>query len=203
MLQPMPQLHDWDNPQIVGRNRRPAHTPLGAFADADSARRGAQAGERHASPFVRLLNGQWKFELLPQVDAVAPRFFADDFDDQEWTLIPVPSNWQLPAIRLPGFKDNPIYANVHYTFEPDPPYAPLENPTGCYRTTFDLDPAWAGRSVFLLFEGVDSNLTLWVNGREVGYSEDSRLPAEFDITPYLRPGENLVAARVMRYCSGS
>ena len=203
MLQPIPQLRDWEDPQVVGRNRRLTHAPLGAYADADSAHHAAREGKRCTSPFARLLNGEWKFQLVPQVDAVPPQFFTDDFDDREWAMIPVPSNWQLPAIQLPGFKDNPIYANIHYTFEPNPPYPPVANPTGCYRTTFQLDPAWVGRSVFLLFEGVDSNLTLWVNGQEVGYSEDSRLPAEFDITPYLRPGENLIAAQVMRYCSGS
>jgi beta-galactosidase len=179
------------------------HVPLGAYAGADEARQAALQGKRLTLPYTILLNGLWKFHLAPKVAAVPPRFFANDFDDSAWAAIPVPSNWQLPGIKLEGFKDNPIYANVHYTFEPNPPYPPEENPTACYRTTFDLDPAWAGRSVFLLFEGVDSNLTLWVNGLEVGYSQDSRLPAEFDITPYLQPGENLIAARVMRYCDGS
>jgi beta-galactosidase len=195
----MPQLRDWEDPQVVGRNRRLMHVPLGAYPHATAALRGS----RLDSPYVRLLNGAWKFTLAPAVDAVPDGFYAQNFDDSAWTSIPVPSNWQLPAVQLPGFKDNPIYANVHYTFEPNPPYPPEQNPTGCYRTRFTLEPAWAGRSVFLLFEGVDSNLTLWINGREVGYSQDSRLPAEFDVTPYLQAGENLIAARVMRYCDGS
>lgn len=195
----MTPIQDWENPLVVGRNRRPMHVPLGAYPDALAARE----GHRLSSPYVRLLNGEWKFHLAPSVEAVPQNFSSPDFDDTDWAAIPVPSNWQLPAIQFPGYKDNPIYANVHYTFEPNPPYPPAENPTGCYRTWFRLDPAWDGRSVFLQFEGVDSNLTLWINGREVGYSQDSRLPAEFDITPYLRAGENLAAVRVMRYCDGS
>jgi beta-galactosidase/beta-glucuronidase len=195
----MPQLHDWENPLVVGRNRRPMHVPLGAYPDAAAA----LAGDRLASPYLRLLNGAWKFSLIPDPASTPVGFFAPDFDDAGWQEIPVPSNWQMPSVALEGFRDNPIYANTHYTFEPNPPYPPQENPTGCYRTTFTVDPAWQGRSVFLLFEAVDSNLTLWVNGHEVGYSQDSRLPAEFDITPYLRDGENILAARVMRYCDGS
>ena len=201
----MSQLREWEDPLVVGRNRRAMHVPLAAYPDAAAARAGALAstGAAPRSPFMRSLNGVWKFYLAPTPADVPPTFFADDYDDSAWASIPVPSNWQLPAVALDGFKDNPIYANVHYTFEPQPPHVPHANPTGCYRTTFTLDPAWAGRSVLLLFEGVDSNLTLWVNGHEVGYSEDSRLPAEFDITSYVRPGENQIAAQVMRYCDGS
>jgi beta-galactosidase len=199
----MAQLRDWENPLVVGRNRRPMHVPLGAYEDAAAALDAAVRGARHASPFVRVLNGSWKFFLAPTLADVPPRFFGGGYDDSAWSSIPVPSNWQLPAVALPGYKDNPIYANVHYTFAPDPPYVPVANPTGCYRKTFTLDPTWEGRSVWLLFEGVDANLTLWVNGQEVGYSQDSRLPAEFDITSYVQPGENTIAAQVMRYCDGS
>jgi beta-galactosidase len=195
----MPQPRDWENPLITGRGRRLMHVPLAAYPDALSA----LAGDPKSSPYARLLNGAWKFYLAPNPETVPDQFFSAAYDDAGWTNIPVPSNWQLPAIQLPGFKDNPIYANVHYTFEPNPPYPPADNPTGCYRMSFLIDPAWSGRSVFLLFEGVDSNLTVWVNGQEVGYSQDSRLPAEFDITAYLHEGENLLAARVMRYCDGS
>jgi beta-galactosidase/beta-glucuronidase len=90
---------------------------------------------------VHLLNSSLKFHLSPAVEAVPAGFYSDTFEDAGWDTIAVPSNWQLPAVALPGFKDNPIYANVHYTFEPNPPYPPVENPTGCYRTTFTLVPA--------------------------------------------------------------
>ncbi len=195
----MPHRQDWEDPQVVSRNRRPMHVSLGAFPDAAAAR----AGDRHSSPYLRLLNGEWKFSLAPSVAAAPADFHLVGFDDSAWTSIPVPSNWQMPEIDLPGFKDNPIYINTHYPFEPVPPLVPDENPTGCYRTRFTIDPAWKGRDVFLLFEGVDSNCTVWLNGEEVGYSQDSRLPAEFDITPYLCEGENILAVRVMRYCDGT
>lgn len=195
----MAHLHDWENPQVVGRNRRLMHVPLGAYSNEVDA----LTGDRNASPYTCLLNGTWKFHLVPRPEAAPDQFYAEAFDDSGWNSIPVPSNWQLPTIHLSGFKDNPIYTNIHYPFEPNPPYPPDENPTGCYRTSFTLNPAWKGRSVFLLFESVDSNLTLWINGQEVGYSQDSRLPAEFDITPYLHNGENILAALVMRYCDGT
>jgi beta-galactosidase/beta-glucuronidase len=195
----MPALRDWENPQVIARNKRPGHVPLGAYPSAELARR----CDRAASPYVRSVNGVWKFHIVSEPSRVPDGFYEPDFDASAWADIAVPGNWQLQPQALAGFKDNPIYANVHYTFEPNPPYPPAENPTGCYRTVFNLDPAWQGRSVFLLFESVDSNLTLWINGLEVGYCQDSRLPAEFDITPYLRPGENVLAAQVMRYCDGS
>ena len=115
-----------------------------------------------------------------------------------WADIAVPGNWQLQ-----GFDDKPIYTNTHYPFTPNPPYVPEDNPTGCYRMDFDLDPAWAGREIFISFESVDSAFYLWINGQEVGYSQDSRLPAEFKITPFLRAGKNTLAAQVMRYSDGS
>ena len=110
----------------------------------------------------------------------------------------MPGNWQLQ-----GFNDIPIYTNVVYPFPPDPPFVPAANPTGCYRRTFTLEPAWLERSIYLSFEAVDSAFYVWVNGQEVGYSQDSRLPAEFDITPFVRAGENTLAVQVMRWSDGS
>jgi beta-galactosidase len=185
---------DWENPIITGRSKRRAHVPLGAYPDADTA----LTGDRLASPYVRSLNGRWSFHLAPSPEAVPDGFYRGDFDASAWTEIAVPGNWQLQ-----GFDDSPIYTNVHYPFPPTPPYVPAENPTGCYRTAFSLDPAWTGRDVYLLFESVDAAFYLWVNGQQVGYSQGSRLPAEFDVTPYLREGENGVAVQVMRYCDGS
>jgi beta-galactosidase/beta-glucuronidase len=111
-----------------------------------------------------------------------------------WSDITVPGNWQLQ-----GFNDIPIYTNVHYPFPANPPYVPEENPTGCYRTSFTIEPGWEGRDIFLQFESVDSAFYVWVNGQAVGYSQDSRLPAEFDITSYVHRGENTLAVQVMRY----
>jgi len=188
------QRHDWENVQVLERNRELTHVPLGAYADAESAR----VGERWSSPYVLSLNGTWKFHLVESPLQVPAGFADDAFDVSGWDELPVPSNWQLF-----DYPDRPIYTNWHYTFPPNPPLVPEENPTGCYRRSFTLPEQWAGRDVFLVFESVDSACYVWVNGVEVGYSQDSRLPAEFDITPYLRAGENTVAVQVMRYCDGT
>jgi beta-galactosidase len=191
----MNKANDWENQFVVGRNKRPGHVPLAAYPDAETA----LTCDPAASPHVQSLNGQWKFHLAPKPAEVPDGFYRERFDVSGWDEITVPGNWQLQDA---GRSDRPIYTNVHYPFPPNPPYVPEENPTGCYRTTFTLDPGWSGRDVFLLFESVDSAFYLWVNGQEVGYSQGSRLPAEFDVTAYVRPGENTVAAQVMRYCDG-
>ena len=187
-------LRDWENPLVIERNRQPAHVPLGAYPDAKLA----LTCDREASPYVKFLNGTWKFLLVSRPELAPDRFYQENFDISGWSDIPVPGNWQLQ-----GFDDIPMYTNVHYPFPANPPFVPEENPTGCYRTTFTVEPGWKDREIFLLFESVDSAFYIWVNGQEVGYSQDSRLPAEFDITPYVRSGQNTLAVQVMRYSDGS
>lgn len=188
----MSHRQDWENQFVTGRNKQPGHVPLGAYADLQTA----LTCDRLASPYVKSLNGCWKFHLAPSPDQVPAGFFQESFDVSGWKEITVPGNWQLPIHwESLDFCDRPIYTNVVYPFEVNPPFVPEENPTDCYRTMFALEPGWEGRDVFLLFEGVDSAFYLWVNGEEVGYSQDSRLPAEFDITSYLRAGENTVAVQ--------
>ncbi len=188
------KINDWENPAVTGRNKMPAHVPLGAYISAEQA----QTGDRHLSPYYHLLNGSWKFQLVPGLEQVPQGFFKEDFDVSSWAEIAVPGNWQLL-----GFDDKPIYTNTHYSFEPNPPYVPRENPTGCYRQNFTVDQSWMEREIFISFESVDAAFYLWINGQEVGYSQDSRLPAEFNITAFIRPGHNTLAAQVMRYCDGS
>lgn len=190
----MTTINDWENPHVVGINKRPGHVPLGAYIDAKQA----ASCNRSISPYVQSLNGKWKFQLVRSPQHVPAGFYETGFDATGWSEIVVPGNWQLQ-----GYDDKPIYTNVHYPFPPNPPYVPIENPTGCYRQTFTLNPGWIGRNIFLLFESVDSAFYLWVNGNPVGYSQDSRLPAEFDVTPYVHAGENTLAVQVMRYCDGS
>lgn len=190
----MPYRHDWENPLVTSRNREPMHMRRGVYADAEAARR----GDRLASPFVQLLNGPWRFHLATAPDTVPEDFFKIDFDDRAWTLLPVPSNWELHG------HDRPIYTNVPYPFHPvDPPAVPAENPTGCYRRTFVIPEAWRQRKIFLWFESVDSAFLVWVNGQAVGYSQDSKLPAEFDISAHVQPGENHLAVQVMRWSDGA
>ena len=188
-------INDWENPQIVGHNKEPAHATLLPFQDATAA----LAGERQGSAFYRSLDGDWRFHWSPNPETSPADFYHVDFDDSTWDTIPVPSNWQMQGYGVP------MYTNVQYPFPPDNmPQVPHEdNPVGCYRLHFTVPEAWQGRQVFLVFDGVDSAFYLWINGQEVGYSQDSRLPAEFNITPYLRPGDNALAVRVYRWSDGS
>lgn len=193
-MDPRNTRYDWENPHVIQRNREPAHAPLAAYPDAESAR----TCDRYGSANVKLLNGVWKFHLTDSPLAVPEGFASPCFSDGDWDDLPVPSNWQLF-----DYPDRPVYTNIAYPFDPDPPNVPDRNPTGCYRTTFTVDPAWKDRRIYIVFESVDSAFYLWINGTRVGYSQDSRLAAEFDITPYLRAGGNTLAVQVMRYCDGT
>jgi beta-galactosidase/beta-glucuronidase len=201
---------DWCTPEIFGRNKEPAHATLVPYADGDAALL-AYAGltlDRAASPFVRSLDGEWRFLRTARLADMPADFYAPGFDDASWDTIPVPSNWQMLGDEFlqgrPRY-DIPIYTNIRYPFPIDNlPAVPVEdNPTGHYRRTFDVPGAWAGRQVFLHFEGVDSACYVWVNGQMVGYSQESRTPAEFNITGYLTPGENVLAVQVLRWSDGS
>lgn len=190
-----PDPRDWNNPHILQHNRMTTHSPWGAF-ESTAAALGA---ERFSEKYTMLLNGDWAFAWYPSPDAVDARFSSCDFDAAGWDTLPVPGNWPLQRSDV----DKPIYTNIDYPFEVNPPHAPAENPTGCYRTTFSVPSTWAGRETFVSFESVDAAFYLWCNGTCVGYSQDSRLPAQFCLTPFLKEGENLLAVQVMRFCDGS
>jgi beta-galactosidase len=188
---------DWQDPAVIGRHKEPAHATLMPYATVEQA----LEGDRQASPFHQSLNGDWRFRWVPK-PADRPRGFHErGFDDGAWDTLPVPSNWQLHG------HGRPIYINQPYPFapeDPDPPHIPShDNPVGSYRTTFTVPDTWKGRQVFLHFAGVKSAFYLWINGEEVGYSQGSMTPAEFDVTSYLREGENLLAVQVFRWSDGS
>ncbi len=190
----MTHINDWENPILQGRNREPAHATLMPYPDEISALRGI----RFDSSFCQSLNGDWSFQLAPNPSA-APPFQQVDFDTSSWARITVPGNWQLQGY------DIPYYTDVQLPFPPDEvPRVPAhENPTGCYCRTFNIPREWDDRQIFLTFEGVDSAFHVWLNGVEIGFSKDSRLPAEFNITPHLRSGQNLLNVRVYRWSDGS
>lgn len=188
------EVPDWENPRVVERNREPAHVPIVPYPDEHSA----VAGVATRSPWLLSLNGEWEFKLVPNPGSVPEEFYREDFDSKGFDTIPVPSSWQMLGY------DKPIYTNVAYPFRATPPRVPHDdNPTGLYRKSFEIPEAWIGRQVFLVFEGVDSAFYVWVNGKLVGYSEDSRLLAEFNVTPYVRPGRNDLAVQVIRWSDGS
>ncbi|NLC55462.1 MAG: DUF4981 domain-containing protein [Armatimonadetes bacterium] len=184
---------DWENLQVLSIHREPAHATLFPYPDEASA----LTGERGASPWFKLLNGTWQFLLAPYPAAVPAGFWSDEFDASEWDALPVPSNWQMHGY------DRPQYTNVNYPYPVDPPCVPDDNPVGCYRRAFVVPEEWAGRRVFLTFEGVNSAFYVWVNGQQVGYSQGSHMPSEFDISDYLQPGENTLAVQVFKWSDAS
>ncbi len=188
------QLPDWENPEMIGINKLPAHNTSVSFpSETDALSADIKSSARYKS-----LNGRWKFAWTPVPEKASPDFYKADFQDKSWKSIPVPSNWELQGYGTA------IYTNVIYPFPVNPPFVPKDdNPVGCYRTTFDIPKSWSGMQITLHFGGVSSAFYLWINGQKVGYSEGSRLPAEFDITPYIKKGKNLMAVKVYRWSDGS
>ncbi|HEX3779488.1 MAG TPA: glycoside hydrolase family 2 TIM barrel-domain containing protein [Pseudonocardiaceae bacterium] len=144
-----------------------------------------------------LLDGDWRFRLVPTVADATEGFQATEFEDSNWVRLPVPAHWQLHGYGAPA------YTNVRFPFPVDPPYVPEENPTGEYRRTFELPPDWPAGAAVLRFEGVDSCFAVWCNGQELGNSKGSRLPVEFEVGEFLRPGTNVIAVRVHQWSAGS
>jgi beta-galactosidase len=185
---------EWLDPQVNGINKLDPHSSLMPYPDAATALKAT----RQASPFHQSLNGKWKFNWVPKPADRPVDFFKPEFDVSAWKEIIVPSNWQMQGY------DIPIYTNIRYPFPANPPMIPEDrNPVGSYRTEFSVPDGWKDRKIFIVFDGVNSAFYLWLNGQKVGYSEDSRTPAEFDITSLLKPGKNILAAEVYRWCDGS
>jgi len=187
-------LPDWENPAVFSRNAEPPHSTYIPFDSASDALEKSFS----QSPYYLSLDGLWKFKWVPRPEDRPLDFYKDSYDVSRWTDFPVPSNWEFKGYG------QPIYLDEAMPFRGDPPYVPPDNnPVGSYRRTFTVPESWKGRQVFLHFGGVNSVFYVWVNGREVGYSEDSKTPAEFNITGYLRPGENTLSLQVYRYSDGS
>ncbi len=189
--------NDWENEGVIGINKEPPHSTFIPYADTDSA----FIGDRNLSPYFLLLNGGWKFRWAFRPDEAPEDFFQESYDDSDWETIPVPSQWQLLGYG------QAIYTNYIYPFPNMPPAikddTALGNEVGCYRTSFQLLSGWDGKEIFVHFDSVKSAFYLWINGRQVGYSQGSYTPAEFNITDYLQPGANQLAVKVFRWCDGS
>lgn len=187
---------DWENPNFIAENKEESRASFFSYETKDQALE--FSGE--ASPNYFSLNGEWKFNWSQNPEERPKNFFEDAFDRTEWKTIPVPSNWELQGY------DIPIYVNHNYewTRNPIPPIVPKKyNPVGSYFREFDLPENWAQKNVFVHFGAVKSAFYLYVNGEKVGYSQGAKLPAEFDITKYLKPGKNSIAAEVYRWSDGS
>jgi beta-galactosidase/beta-glucuronidase len=190
----MKEYNDWENPQVVGINKLPAHATLWPYPDEALA----LTGQPQKSPYFQSLNGRWKFYYAPNPASVPENFHEAEFEVTAWAEIEVPGNWTVQGY------DKPIYTNIKMPFAPNPPYVPKDdNPTGIYQREFTIPDGWLNRQIFVCFDGVESAFYLWLNGQKVGYSQDSRLPAEFNLTPYLQPGKNIMTVMVIRWSDAS
>jgi beta-galactosidase len=186
--------HDWENQAVSEINRETPHASLMPF-DTEAK---VPANDFSASPFYKSLNGKWKFNFVNKPADRPAAFYTSSYNDSEWKLIDVPANWDLQGY------DYPIYTNVRYPFKPAPPTMQADfNPVGSYRMEFETPADWTGKDIILHFGAVSSAMYVWVNGQEVGYSEDSKTPAEFNVTKYLKSGKNLLAVQIFRWCDGS
>jgi len=190
------EVNDWENPQIVGINKEPYHATL------------TLPSKRYECGECVSLDGTWKFRWYPRPEQREVNFFEQDYNVSGWDDIAVPGEWQMQGYGIP------IYTNWTMPFKKDQPRVMSEppkdyftyvnrNPVGQYVTTFNIGESKAGKTYYLHFAGVESAMYLWVNGQKVGYSQNSMSPAEFNITPYVQPGENRLAVEVYSYCDGS
>jgi beta-galactosidase len=196
MTQDGPARPEWDDPAVLHVNTEKPRATMMVYPSSQLAR----TGEAARSPWFQSLNGVWKFKPSANPAQRPVDFYRSAYDDANWEAIRVPGN-----IETQGF-GTPIYVNAGYAFSyerenPRPPHD--DNPVGSYRRTFTVPAAWSGRRVLLHFAGVDSAFYVWINGRRAGYSEDSRTPAEFDVTELVHAGTNVLAVEVYRFSDGS
>ena len=192
------QGNEWKDPGVNAVNRLPMHSHYFAYENSEVA---CNQEPSQSSNFMTL-NGAWKFYWVKDSDIRPTDFYKNNFDDSSWKTIPVPGMWEIY-----GYGD-PIYVNIGYAwrkhFKNNPPEVPVENNhVGSYRREITIPVSWKDKEIFAHFGSVTSNMYLWVNGKYVGYSEDSKLEAEFNLTPYLKPGKNVIAFQVFRWCDGT
>ena len=182
----------WEQPEIFEINKLPARATLTPYATFE------EALERGASAWVQDISGEWKFSWSTTPEGAPEGFEAVGYDDSAWGTIPVPGNWEINGYGVP------IYTNVTYPFPKNPPFIPHDdNPTGCYRHSFDIPKEWDGRRVVLHFESGLAAMYVWVNGIEVGYSEGTKTAVEFDISDMVKSGANTLAVKGLRWADGS
>ncbi|MCH1924428.1 DUF4981 domain-containing protein [Shewanella sp. C32] len=186
-------VNDWENPAVFAVNSLPDR----AYFISYPTKSLAMAGEEQASDQYHSLNGEWHFNFVKTPGERPLDFFKQDFDVSKWPLIKVPSNWQLQGY------DYPIYVNHGYGFPKNKPLAPEYDPVGSYRRDFTVADDWQDKRIILHFGSVKSAFYVWVNGKKVGYSQDGKLPAEFDITDFVKKGNNSLSVQVFRWSDGS
>lgn len=205
-------MKEWDDVSITSLNRIQSHDLSIPFEDADAA----HSLDLSRSPWFLDLNGTWRFRWCAVPGKVPRGFYADNYDVSSWEDITVPCPWQVYGARHNKSWDKPLYVNTRYPFTYTSDYSvmasrpgdftyneQMKNPVGCYRRSFSLPEGWMGRKTFLRFNGAGHGYYVWVNGQFVGYAEDSYLPSDFDVSDYVREGENNVSVQVYRFTSGS
>lgn len=185
--------NDWENFDVLHINRLPSAATFMGYPTKELALK----GDKSQSPFYQSLNGTWKFHFVPRSDHRPMDFFHKGHDVSGWSDIKVPSNWELQGFGYP------FYVASGYGIKKNPPLIDVENsPVGSYKRTFTIPATWSKRQIVLYFGGVASAFYVWVNGEKVGYSQDSKTPSEFDITPYVKAGENEIAVQVFKFSDG-
>ncbi|MEI7422601.1 MAG: glycoside hydrolase family 2 TIM barrel-domain containing protein [Prolixibacteraceae bacterium] len=183
-----------EDPGMFSLNQEPGHVPLVPFSNIDQALK----NDWNQSPGYLSLNGVWKFKWSEIPDLAPKDFFNEKFKDQSWDNIKVPGNWEMQ-----GFGD-PMFRNVSQPFPSNPPFIPHDyNPTGCYRRTFTVPDTWKDKQVFLRLEAITSASFIWINGQELGFNEGANEPAEYNITRFLKKGDNTLAVLVTKYSAGT
>lgn len=187
-------IPDWENPEVFAVNKEKTRATSLPFADETSALK----NEFTSSPYFQSLDGIWKFYWVPKISEVPAGFYKENYDASKWADMKVPGNWEFNGYGIP------MYVNVGFGFKAKPPHIDREDsPTGAYRREFTIPEDWDGRRVFIHFEGGTNSMYVWVNGEKVGYTENAKSPAEFDITKYIRKGKNTLACEVHKYSDGS
>ncbi|GAB1415761.1 glycoside hydrolase family 2 TIM barrel-domain containing protein [Paludibacter sp.] len=185
---------DWENPEVFAVNKEATRTTSLPYHDEASAK----VNDYVKSPFYQSLDGTWKFHWAPKVAEVPEGFWNENYNISGWVDMPVPGNWEFNGFGVP------MYVNTGFGFRAKPPHIDREDsPVGAYRRSFNIPDSWDGRRVFIHFEAGTNAMYVWVNGKKVGYTQNSKSPAEFDITEYVRKGENTLACQVHKFSDGS
>jgi beta-galactosidase len=183
-----------EDPKVFSLNQEPGHVPLVPFTTVQSA----LENDWNKSGGFLSLNGPWKFKWSENPDLSPQNFYSEKFNDSKWDILNVPCNWEMQ-----GYGD-PVFRNVSQPFRSNPPFIPHDyNPVGSYRKTFTLPAGWKAKEIFLRIEAATSASFVWVNGKEVGFNEGANEPAEYNISPYLKAGKNLIAVNVYKYSAGT
>lgn len=186
--------NDWENPEMFQQNREKARASFYPYSTIEKALNDKPENE----DFIKCINGKWKFHFMDHSDQGISGFEKMGFDDSSWDEIPVPGNWEMYGYGYPH------YTNITYPFEKNPPFIKAsQNSVGSYITYFEIDENWLNREVYIQLGSVKSGYYLWINGSKVGYNQDSKLPAEFNITPFLKKGCNKLAVKVYKFTDGS